>query len=90
MTGTAKSPDDEVAEDAEVVEAEILDDPADNSGAEGDTVAEIEPTHLEPAASASPRQSSDAAPVSAVFVFRFGPAAPQNHNPHSSSPSAHS
>jgi len=36
MTGTPKSPDDEVAEDAEVVEAELLDDPADTSGAEGD------------------------------------------------------
>jgi len=40
MTGNANTPDDEVAEDAEVVDAEILDDPADNSGAEGDTVAE--------------------------------------------------
>ena len=44
MTGTPKSPDDEVAEDAEVVdgevvEAELLDDLAGTSEAEGDPAA---------------------------------------------------
>jgi molecular chaperone GrpE len=36
MTGTPETPDDEAAEDAEVVDAEILDDPADTPGAAGD------------------------------------------------------
>jgi molecular chaperone GrpE len=38
MSGTAQSPDDETADDAEVVEAELVDDPADSSGAEGNPV----------------------------------------------------
>jgi molecular chaperone GrpE len=41
MTGTAKGPDDEAADDAEVVEAELLDDPADTSGVEGDPLASV-------------------------------------------------
>jgi molecular chaperone GrpE len=43
MTGTAESPDEEVAEDAEVVEAELLDDSADTSGPEGDPAAAAGP-----------------------------------------------
>jgi molecular chaperone GrpE len=43
MTGTAESPDDEAADDAEVVDAELLDDPADASGAEGDPLASAGP-----------------------------------------------
>jgi molecular chaperone GrpE len=39
MTGTSETPDDEVAEDAEVVDAEILDDPADAPGVAGDPAA---------------------------------------------------
>jgi molecular chaperone GrpE len=39
MTGTPETPDDEVAEDDEVVDAEILDDPAETPGVAGDPVA---------------------------------------------------